>query len=444
MGVYQFGELAFLVSLIASVFLPMRFALIAYVVMCNIDMPGIGNIVKILIVPVILLFRLNRMNKHNHSNENPKIVQVPYLFWGIFLAYSIFAIAWSPINYTAGIKFSANLIGILLFYLVFKRANANDFLNARFLTASIVSTLALGIIQTYILDSTYGSEYSRFTGFMASQPYAAFLVGLLILVIWNNQYRIPTKLILSVSLITALILNGSRTWFIGACIVLAVLSLSTVLTSSLHISIVSFVLLIVIVGGSLFYNYAMQNQERLENSNRLFQGFYTLTGQDSNKGTIGFRKNMNEGMIDEIKHSTELKLFFGHGTSSSEYVARKYESYQFHGDNVDSNRVAHNEWLRITYEFGILGMMFWVSFLLSCFFYLVSKGYQVAPILAYGGGMLVALTSENVIMGAGTVGLCGLMIVIASKQKKSVSVDSTPAVTRTMMRQMNSRLSLNK
>lgn len=435
MSVYQFGQLLFWVAFLASVFLPLRFALVTYVVMCNIDMPGLGNMIKILLVPMIFLFRIRRASpKEDRYAIRRPIIEIPYLIWGLFVVYAALAIGWSQLgNTTAGIKFVANLVGILLYYLVFKRASNHGLLNTRFLTSAIISTIILGVIQTYVLDSTYGSEYSRFTGFIASQPYAAFLVGLFTLVIWNNQYKLSAKLILTLTLLTALVLNGSRTWFIGTCIVLAIFGLTKMFASLLHMSLIFFSLFIVVAGGLLFYNYAMQNQERLENSNRLFQGFYTLVGQESNSGTIGFRENMNDAMIYEIKHSTQPGLFFGHGTSSSEYVARKYESYQFHGENVDGNRVAHNEWLRITYEFGIVGMILWLLFLLSCFFYLASKGYQIVPLLAYGGGMVVALTTENVIMSAGTIGIGALMILLATKQKKPMRAEaeiSAPLITQ--------------
>lgn len=164
-----------------------------------------------------------------------------------------------------------------------------------------------------------------------------------------------------------------------------------------------------------FYHYAMENQAQLVNSNRLFEGFYTIFGDgDVESGTFNFREIMNMGMITEIKNSSLSEIVFGHGASSSEYVARKYHPYQINGPDVDANRVAHNEWLRLFYEFGIVGTLILLYFFLSCINRLFVNKQRIVPIIAYGLGFAVAFSTENVLMGASNVVLCGIVMLLAS------------------------------
>ncbi|MBX4147502.1 O-antigen ligase family protein [Paenibacillus lautus] len=320
-----------------------------------------------------------------------------------------------------------------MFYMVYKKSSEYGLLNAKFVTCSILSIFGMGVIQTYVVEQTFGSELSRFTGFMASQPYAGFLVGSIALVLWNTKYTLANKVFLNVILLTGLLLNGSRTWFIGACILYAIYAFVRSKASSLHIGLVAASIGIGVASVALFFNYAVENQEKLAESNRLFVGFYSLIGttNEDNSGTIGFRQIMNAGMINELKNSSLSEIVFGHGTSSSEFVARIYHPFQFNKDVIDSNRVVHNEWLRILYEFGILGMLLWVSIMFSSFTYLLKTGARLTPIISFTLCLLVAFTTENVIMSAGSVGIFAILILTAVRRppllKPIKSINILPA-----------------
>lgn len=413
---------------IVVLFLPLRKGLVAYVVMCNIDVPGIANTIKILIIPVILLIRFMIMEKKNRTLEKnwsietyrEKLIISPiYLFWFLFTIYSCLAIWWSESNYIAGLKFSTNLVAIYLFYQVFKRANNHGMINKSFLTLIVSLILILGILQTYLLVPIYGYEFSRFTAFVASQQYAAFLVALLTLVLWENKFTVLVKLSLILLILSGIFLNGSRTWFLGTCVVVVFYILFYMKTNQLRMGILSLILAVNILFLPLLFNYALENEDTLRESNRLAEGFYTLVDKDNSNlnGTIGARDYMNESMIYEIGKGSLSELFFGHGTSSSESVAKKYFPNHYFGE-IDANRVAHNEWLRILYEFGILGLILWMVFLLACLIHIIKNSASKIPILSYSVGLLIALTTENVIMGAGNAVLCGLMILLVSSQHR--------------------------
>jgi len=442
MSVHQIGEfivyLMFLVALVA----PIRIAIIAYVVMCSIDTPGFGNIIKILIIPLILLLRfryysyLSPTSTVDQDKGKHRKIKHAYIYWIILTVYSALAITWSQTgNYEAGIKFVYYMIGMLFFYLVLKGAHQRNLLDTRFLTAVVVISLLLAVLQTYVLPQQYGREFSRFTGFMASQPFASFLVGLLTLVIWHAKYKIGTKMILCSVLLTAIGLNGSRTWFIGASVVLLVYFFLYSKKSALRMGSFFLIMSASIIAFYGFYNYAIQHEEQLRNTSRIFELFYTVFNDkgSTSEGTIGFREIMNAGMIAELKTSAIQELFFGHGTSSSEYVARIYHSYQYSGETIDANRVAHNEWLRILYEFGFFGFTIWMLFLISCLSVLFKQGTVKWPLLSYSGGVVLSLTTENILTSAGSVGLCGLMILLVTRKSVGYFVHHSELQTASLI-----------
>ncbi|MFB5760249.1 O-antigen ligase family protein [Paenibacillus medicaginis] len=424
------AAIIFYAALISIVFLPLGSVMISYVIMCNLDVPGLGNTIKILIVPLILLLRFHIYRKQNRLEPNEiNIIANPSLTYGtwiLFACYSFLAIFWSETgNYVAGLKFVLQLVGIFLFYITFKQANQLQLLNRGFVTSSVFATLALGVLQTYVVESSFGVELSRFTGFVASQQYAAFLVGLLAVTLWNYQPRWGgMKFVLSCLLLTALFANGSRTWFLGAVIVFAFWLIHRTLKNLAYAALVHMMTGMAILGSFMLYQYSMANENQWRDANRLLDTYYSIVeGEDvASEGTFGARKIMNEGMLAEIREGTTMQLLFGHGTSASEKVAKKYHSYMYRNGVEDPNRVAHNEWLRIVYEFGIVGITLWLTFLMLCLLRLVKQKVKMLPLLSYAIGLLFALTTENILMGAGNVVLCGLMILLACKQTRTVPI----------------------
>lgn len=412
--------------------------------MCNLDVFGFGNTLKIIVVPLIILFKMRNtvllIHKGKRENtdaidtekflslsKNPsnRLSLLAKITWSLILCYSLLSLSWTQSgDIVAGLKYVVNGLGLILTYYTFKKANELKLFNSKTVTFMVLSTLTLGIIQTYVIDSAFGVFYSRFTGFLASQTYAAFLVGLLTIVLWNKQLSSLAKLLLSLSLITAIIANGSRTWFLGSIVVVSLCFIVTSRKSMLKMSMLFFVATLIMISFLSFYSYAINNEEKLMNTNRLFEGFYTLIGQNtSSGGTIDAREIMNAGMIYEIKHSSVAEKFIGHGVSSAANVSKMYSpntySYHYGGSGVDKNRVAHNEWLRILYEYGISGIIMWLLFIAYTLAYLIKFSNSLA-LLSYSLAVLISSFTENIVMSAGSIGLCGLLILVAIRTPKEI------------------------
>jgi len=105
-------------------------------------------------------------------------------------------------------------------------------------------------------------------------------------------------------------------------------------------------------------------------------------------------------------------LLFGHGTSNGRMV-----SGQLSKGIGDPNRAVHNEWLRITYEWGLVGIMLLLLFIGSMMMYAYKgvkrdcRGYA-KPLLLYIPAFCLGVTGENIIPGAGHAENIGLLLVI--------------------------------
>ncbi len=136
---------------------------------------------------------------------------------------------WSPLLPIAAAKLVGNMAGVLLTIIVLEKAARAGILNANVLALLITSSLLLGVVQTYYFGGTqYGydgpDEPSRFSSFVWAQQYAAILVAFLAVTLWNHEFSSAKRWLLITSISAALVLNGSRTWFIGAVFVLVVYS----------------------------------------------------------------------------------------------------------------------------------------------------------------------------------------------------------------------------
>jgi hypothetical protein len=77
--------------------------------------------------------------------------------------------------------------------------------------------------------------------------------------------------------------------------------------------------------------------------------------------------------------------------------------------------MVHDEYVRVLYEWGLIGMFFWCAFWVSIIFYAVEGVRQDAagyakPLLIYLPGLLVALAGENFLAGAGTAMSIGFLL----------------------------------
>ncbi len=91
----------------------------------------------------------------------------------------------------------------------------------------------------------------------------------------------------------------------------------------------------------------------------------------------------------------------------------------YRSESIDPNRVIHNEWLRAIYEWGAVGALLLVLTVGTLFFGLMTRLHtapvraRVLPALSFAPAFIAALSTENVLAGAGNAVTLGLALTVA-------------------------------
>jgi O-antigen ligase len=130
-------------------------------------------------------------------------------------------------------------------------------------------------------------------------------------------------------------------------------------------------------------------------------------------GTIVFRRNLYQRAFKAIAESSLLELTFGHGTSNG----RLLRGTLTRGVG-DPNRAVHNEWIRILYEWGSVGLALWFVFIFSIILY-AYQGVRkdrlghARPLLIFIPAFLGGFSTENILAGAGHAENIGFVLLAA-------------------------------
>ncbi len=92
-------------------------------------------------------------------------------------------------------------------------------------------------------------------------------------------------------------------------------------------------------------------------SNRIaaaITGFYQGDVRSTGLGTFRFRRGLNQKVFDRLENSSAGELIFGHGTCNGIAILGSTAAH------ADPNRFFHNEWLRVVYEWGFIGLALWL------------------------------------------------------------------------------------
>ena len=408
---------------------PLRWALLAWLVMGNLDTTGpslavsagIGwmNASKGILLPLYLWWRL----RHTKSAILPSL---PTRLWLLLVAYAAIASLWSPFPLAAG-KLVGNMVGTLISLVVLEKAARRGLIQGRMIALLIVISLALGGLQTfYYGGAAYGfdgsSQPTRFSSFVSAQQYAAFLVAFLAAALWYPNVRQLVRWSLVIGIVSALALNGSRTWVLGAFLAVLVYLWYS---SRRIITYVSLALGTAVFGLLLALNLSPWNSGLLDGvSSRVTATLRAVvTGQDTphdvGLANLNFRLSIYSGAADELRNGDVREIVFGHGTSSGGNVLLRVFPRSYRADRIDPNRAIHNEWLRALYEWGIVGLGLLVAALTTLIGALVLRHRKQAAsigcgaVLSFIPAFLLAFSTENVIAGAGNAVTLSLALMVA-------------------------------
>jgi len=396
-----------------AAFAPLRWSLVAYLLLSTIDFGaggggniGILNAAKGILLPVYLLWRLRAYAGHQ------KIILAP-IAWIFLVIYAGIAGFWSffPV---AALKLAGHMIGSLLICFVFLRATKAGYVTPVVVIPVTAGALVIAILRSLFMPN-YGDEAARFTAFSSAQSFAAFLVALYCIALCSKTLRAGIRITLCALLVAALAFDGSRIWAIG----LAAATLLALLVSGVRpwVKICACGLAIALAASLIAEgDKVMMFVARQAESNRIAAAITAVYEGDIRSyglGTYELRRGFDAKEIRAIENSSIDQLLFGHGTSNGVLII----TGSIFKIGTDPNRLMHNEWLRVMYEWGVAGMLLWLMFFGSIVIFAYQGlrrdpwGYS-KPLLVYMPAFLLGLAGENIIAGAGNAVSVGFLLVI--------------------------------
>jgi hypothetical protein len=222
-------------------------------------------------------------------------------------------------------------------------------------------------------------------------------------------------MLLCSSLGVSLLFNGSRIWFCG--VLLATVIAFFISSRPPWLKLVTVGALVAIACGLVIVrDRAVEIIQKSASSNRIVAAGLAAYEGDLNAeglGTLRFRREVDQVGLDQISHSTFSELMFGRGTSNGSLITGSL--FRGYAGMVDPNRMVHDEWVRVLYEWGLAGLFFWCVFWVSVVAYAIQgvrtdKQGFAKPLMVYVPALLVALAGENFIAGAGNAMSIGFLM----------------------------------
>lgn len=401
----------YLVLFLATMFAPLRWSIVAFLLLVNIDLGslsasiGILNTAKAMVLPVFLLWRFNRYAGHSRLAAAP-------VLWCLLTVYVAVASTWS--FYPAyAIKLIGHMIGSLIICLMLMRATKGGYLTFQTLVPASCGVLGMAVFHWIFLHN-WGGETERFTTFSGAQSFAAFAAALYCACLLAKPLQSFIRIPLCVVLVAAIVANGSRTWIIG--VVASTFVAILISQARQWIKILTFGAAVIAASAMIIqFGTLMEVIAQDGTTNRIASAIVDVYGGNFNArglGTYNLRHALFERTIASIEQGSTEQMIFGHGTSNGALIAATLNK------DPDPNRSLHDEWLRALYEWGVVGFLLWLAFFISLVLYAARGvlhdrvGYS-KPLLAYLPAFALGLTGENIIAGAGNAVSVGLLVLIA-------------------------------
>lgn len=300
-----------------------------------------GAIMFVLVLSMLLILMRN--------------VSLYLLRYKVFMLFLFYLILSALFNGDAGAQKYVEAVSYILI-LIFVVSFASIYVSYRYLQWFIILFLVIIILQLLFSFYQHGLFYfnSRqnrggIGSFFGHANSAAFFVSILLFVLYNSKGR--RALFVKIFFITLLFLLGTRSVFLVTCTLLVSLKVSEYLDDSTLIVLLGFVVLSVAIG--FYINYIVEQSWNTQSS--------MLSGN-----SMKWRVRHWLYYIERI--TTTNQLIFGQGLASHEDVPRFFYNRYFE---------VHNDFLKITYDIGVLGLFLYLwadlSITLACLKQVVDK-----------------------------------------------------------------------
>ncbi|TQK75739.1 O-antigen ligase family protein [Rarobacter incanus] len=340
------------------------------------------NIVRVVILPLVVLSRLVNDRKLPVRRHRPRIailllVVVASLLPGVL----------STQNVAATFKFLCYLIALLLLVLIWRIALQLSLVSDAMLLTISVGALSIAYLQTHVFGNQFGTADGRFTSFSSPQAFGIFYVALfgVSTVLVKNMNTLATVGLIS---LYAIVLSGSRTSLIGFVVIVACLVYASarrypaVLTMA---SLAAVVPAIIFMGSSKVEVVLGRSASLLD----LSSGIGSI-------GTFAYRGIVVSEVLSHWREGTLAEKFFGNGGSSSASLVAPLDVRYY--DEIDANRVVHNEYIRVLYDYGLIS----VSVLVLLLIWLQCRAVITRIPVLFGLSLFLAIVLgvENVLVSA--------------------------------------------
>jgi len=384
---------------------------------------GFENLLRIVAIPAVMAYRYGLLEYLR------KPWSIPAKFWGALTVYAVVASTWSPYPISA-IKMVGYFVSYLLLVPVLLGAWREGAINRRMLFWNVVLVLSMGVLQTYILNNPFGSleEKSRFTTFTAPQALAAYMLSVLAALSidekpdWHNRLG-------KMLCILGILLTGSRYVFVGmiAFFILRALLANRTITFAGIVRRLAVYAIIVAICVSLIAYFAPDSRV-----NELILTARQLDVSGEDIGTWIWRLAIYAQAVSRISQWTGREYIMGAGTSASGEVILAANFAFLNESNVDANRAMHNEFLRVFYEWGGVGILLFIGFLVSIFAVAWREARQsrsgtATAVIAMAPAIIASLAIENLLANPGAPGGTGYLLCFTMGLAFATARVSSPA-----------------
>lgn len=369
---------AILTIIIMIPIFPLTWAIIAFMALLQLDLSGysfasatslgIENTIKSIILPLFLLFRTD-------LTITKKVIKTPlFILWFLFVLYAGITATWSPFPLSALKQvayFATYTLTFFIFLNIYKSKGPRYFSSVIF--KSLFVSIMIAVLQTFLAGNPYGRIDNRFTSFASPQSFGLYLtfMAIVLLLLPSRTKTFSFIRIGSLALIfIAVFLSGSRTGLLttGMIVSSAIFVWSFARGRKIWLVGLLFLLNVAFLISIIVYSTPSLSAEIIKGltQQRSLQTLIVFQDQSLNDiSTFRYRTEIIRASLQILKSNGIREIILGNGTSSiAEVVTQGYVYYRgYTASNIDANRIAHNEFIRTFYEWGIIGAFFMFIFL---------------------------------------------------------------------------------